>query len=173
MKRFLCIIMAAAVVCGCSSSVQMQGGSKKKNMVNNGYQEFDKDKAASSITKLEPKSQEISGYTNIIQYIEGRVAGVYVNESGELRIRNAEGEPLFIVDGASVFDISYLNPNDVQSINVLKGSETAIYGSQGENGVIVITTKKGPDTEDETSAKEPEASNTKVQVNMNAGVTFR
>lgn len=92
---------------------------------------------------------------SVAQALQGRVAGVQVNpQSGEpgasavVRIRGVgtlnNASPLFVVDGMLVDDINFLTPNDVQSIEVLKdASATAIYGSRGANGVIIVTTKKG------------------------------
>lgn len=82
----------------------------------------------------------------------GEVAGVRVdmtgNNSANIYIRgknsiSGSSQPLFIVDGSEVSDISYLNPNDVDRIDVLKDASAAIYGVRGANGVIVITTKRG------------------------------
>ena len=95
---------------------------------------------------------------SIDQTLQGRMAGVDVmSTSGEpgastsIRIRgtrsiNASNEPLIIVDGVvdTVHDIGEINSADVESISVMKdASSTAIYGSRGANGVILITTKKG------------------------------
>ena len=54
---------------------------------------------------------------------------------------NASTDPLFIVDGSAVNDISYLSPKDVKSVEVLKDASASIYGSRGACGVIIITTK--------------------------------
>ena len=90
-----------------------------------------------------------------VQALQGRVAGVQVTpQSGEpgvgavVRIRGVgtlnNASPLYVVDGMLLDDISFLNNNDVQSWDVLKdASATAIYGSRGANGVIIVTTKKG------------------------------
>ena len=60
-------------------------------------------------------------------------------------INNAE--PLFIVDGIPSGGIDYLNPSDIESISILKdAASAAIYGARGGNGVVVITTKKEPET---------------------------
>ncbi len=90
------------------------------------------------------------------QALQGRAAGVMVlNPSGQpggrttIRIRgmnsiNGSNQPLVVVDGLQGVDIESLNPNDIESIEILKdASATAIYGSQGANGVLMITTKKG------------------------------
>ncbi len=89
------------------------------------------------------------------QALQGRLAGVSVTaQSGApgatptIRIRGIgtvnDSEPLYVVDGMPVSSIAYLNPGDVTSLEVLKdASASAIYGSRGANGVILITTKTG------------------------------
>lgn len=92
---------------------------------------------------------------SVAQSLQGKVAGVQVTAtSGEpgasaiIRIRGVgtlnDASPLFVVDGMLLDDIDFLNPNDVESVQILKdASATAIYGSRGANGVIIISTKKG------------------------------
>ncbi|HEU5185316.1 MAG TPA: TonB-dependent receptor [Gemmatimonadaceae bacterium] len=92
---------------------------------------------------------------SVAQALQGKVAGVQVTpQSGEpgaaavIRIRGVgtlnNASPLFVVDGMLLDDIDFLSPNDIQSVEVLKdASATAIYGSRGANGVIIVTTKKG------------------------------
>lgn len=91
---------------------------------------------------------------NITNQLQGRTAGVTVIGSGQpgqtstLRIRGfssfQNNDPLYIVDGVPTQNISSLNPNDVESMSVLKDAGAAsIYGSRASNGVIVVTTKKG------------------------------
>jgi TonB-linked SusC/RagA family outer membrane protein len=103
------------------------------------------------------KAEEIQRIpsANLEQALQGRVSGVQVTPvSGEpgagaiIRIRGTgtlnDASPLYVVDGMLLDDISFLNLNDVESVEVLKdASATAIYGSRGANGVIIITTKKG------------------------------
>lgn len=93
------------------------------------------------------------------QALQGKVAGVQVsNSSGEpgaaptVRIRGigtfGTPDPIFIVDGVILDNISFLNSADIASIEVLKdASSTAMYGSRGANGVIIITTKSGNSNE--------------------------
>jgi len=103
------------------------------------------------------KAEEISA-TPILradQAMQGRTAGVQVtNLSGQpgeaptVRIRGAgttgDANPLYIVDGIVVGGIEYLNPGDIESIDVLKdAASAAIYGARAANGVVLITTKKG------------------------------
>lgn len=91
--------------------------------------------------------------SNAIEAIQGRVTGMDYgkNADGEtvIRIRgnrsiSGKNDPLFIIDGLQGGSYSDISPNDIESIEVLKdASSTAIYGYQGANGVIIITTKKG------------------------------
>jgi TonB-dependent starch-binding outer membrane protein SusC len=94
--------------------------------------------------------------TQIGSVIQGKTAGVQViSPSGKpsaglsIRVRgtssiNATSDPLYVVDGVPTTDTRSLNPGDIESISVLKdASSAAIYGAQGANGVVLITTKKG------------------------------
>ncbi|NVO31863.1 SusC/RagA family TonB-linked outer membrane protein [Hymenobacter lapidiphilus] len=91
------------------------------------------------------------------QILQGRVSGVQVTQTsaepgGDISIRirgtnsiNTGNEPLFVVDGfPGAGDLNSINPSDIESVEILKdASATAIYGSRGANGVVLITTKKG------------------------------
>lgn len=92
--------------------------------------------------------------SNVETLLQGKASGVTVGTSGvpgagaSIRIRGFttfnQNEPLFVVDGARVGSIADLNPNDIESLQVLKdGSSAAAYGAAAANGVIIITTKKG------------------------------
>ena len=94
--------------------------------------------------------------TRVDQALTGRVAGVQVKlatgqpgESPQIRIRgvgsiSAGVNPLYVVDGFPSVSIETLNPNDIETIDILKdASATAIYGSRGSNGVVIVTTKRG------------------------------
>ncbi len=100
--------------------------------------------------------------SSVDQALQGRVAGADImSTTGEpgaatsIRIRGtrsitASNEPLIVVDGVmdGVSDLSDINPSDIKSISVLKdASSTAIYGARGANGVIIVTTKGGSDSE--------------------------
>ncbi len=94
--------------------------------------------------------------------LQGKVSGVQLSNSvapgasSEMKIRgitsiNGNDAPLYVVDGVPQSDITYLNPDKIEKMDVLKGaSATALYGSRGSNGVIVITTKQGSDETDES-----------------------
>ncbi|GIV31768.1 MAG: SusC/RagA family TonB-linked outer membrane protein [Saprospiraceae bacterium] len=103
------------------------------------------------------KSEELARLpvANVEQALQGKVAGVYVApSSGEpgagavIRIRGTgtlnNANPLYVIDGMITSDARFINPQDVESVEVLKdASAAAIYGSRGANGVIIITTKRG------------------------------
>ncbi|MFV0506798.1 MAG: SusC/RagA family TonB-linked outer membrane protein, partial [Bacteroidales bacterium] len=92
-----------------------------------------------------------------LQGMQGKAAGVYINNSqrpgavGSIQIRGtrsitASNSPLYVVDGMIIQSggIENINPNDIESIDVLKdASATAVYGSRGANGVVLVTTKSG------------------------------
>lgn len=93
---------------------------------------------------------------NPVDALSGKIAGVTVNNNsgrpgGSMSVIvrglgsiNASNDPLYVIDGVVGADISLINPNDIESMNVLKdASSTAIYGARGAGGVILITTKKG------------------------------
>jgi TonB-dependent starch-binding outer membrane protein SusC len=94
------------------------------------------------------------------QALQGRAAGVQVTQNSgspgsplTVRVRGTStinnSDPLYIVDGVPVDGIDFLNPNDIESINVLKdAASAAIYGARGANGVVLITTKGGRRNQD-------------------------
>ena len=123
-----------------------------------GYGATKKADLTGSVTNVKMQDIVADPSVSVDQALQGRVAGMDVmTTSGDptagtsIRIRgtrsiNASNEPLIIVDGVmdAVADISEINPDDIESISVMKdASSTAIYGSRGSNGVILITTKKG------------------------------
>jgi len=90
-----------------------------------------------------------------IEALNGKVAGVSVfngsgRPGGDFRVKirgsgsiNASNDPLYVIDGFVGADVNLINTNDIESMSVLKdASATAIYGAQGANGVVIITTKK-------------------------------
>lgn len=106
---------------------------------------------------VQVKGEEISKQSSInpISALQGKVAGVQITNSGapgsspQITIRGVgtvkgNTSPLYVVDGVWYDDISFLNPNDIENINVLKdASSQAIYGVRAANGAVIITTKRG------------------------------
>jgi len=113
--------------------------------------------ATGSVESITAKDMTKGNIVTAENLISGRVAGVNITTSGapgsgsQIRIRggsslNASNDPLIVIDGLPIqgVDLNSINPNDIDSFSVLKdASATAIYGSRGANGVIIITTKKG------------------------------
>ena len=132
----------------CGSSNHMPVPSPLEEEVNVGYGTMSRKDVTYAVDKVNVDERVVVTYTSIAEYLRGRVAGVVVNPNGTIQIRginsiNSPTEALIIVDGAPYNDINSLNPNDVQSVEVLKDASAAIYGSRGANGVVLITTKKG------------------------------
>ncbi len=122
-------------------------------VVGYGTQERSAITAAISSTKGEELQKMTT--SNLISSLQGRVSGVQVSQSGMnpgdspiIMIRGIStfnnNTPLYVVDGAPVTDITFLTPNDIADVQILKdASAAAIYGSRGSNGVILVTTVKG------------------------------
>jgi TonB-dependent starch-binding outer membrane protein SusC len=107
---------------------------------------------AVSVVDIKEAQKLTSG--SISEMLQGQVAGIAVQSSGDpgsmgrINIRGigsfSDVGPSFVVDGLIVNDVNHVNPSDIETIQILKdASSTAIYGSRGANGVIIITTKKG------------------------------
>jgi len=120
-----------------------------------GYGSQSKKDITGSVAVVSDKIVNDRMVTSIEDALRGQIAGVRVNSTDgqagadlEVRIRgtgslNATNSPLYVIDGVTseTLDVS---PNDIQSMNILKdASASAIYGSRGANGVIIITTKQG------------------------------
>jgi TonB-linked SusC/RagA family outer membrane protein len=122
-----------------------------------GYGTMKKSDLTGAVSSISSKDLSESPASNLIEQSQGRLAGVDIVKSDgspgsntQIRIRgnrsiNASNEPLFVIDGIpTTLSINDFNPNDIESIEVLKdASAVAIYGSRGANGVILITTKRG------------------------------
>lgn len=139
-----------------------------------GYGQTSRKDLTGSITSVKSEELRKAGSNSVFGSLQGRVAGLSItSQSGEpgagyqIKIRgnnsiNSGTTPLFVIDGMQMdvssgevatssttgqgtYDpLSFLNPNDIESIEVLKdASATAIYGAQGANGVVIITTKSG------------------------------
>lgn len=123
----------------------------EEELVDVGYGKVKRKHVTSSVSKVSLTEKSASSYTDMGEFLMGRVPGLTVTKTGDgykyvIRSTNTiygNTDPLFVVDGMTVDDISYLNPSDVDHVEVLKdASSAAIYGTQGGNGVILITTKK-------------------------------
>ena len=141
MKQLLSIILSTALVAGCGTTVSAPRDDEEVNVC---YGTVKKSELSQSVSSV--KNEKEIYYRDIYDYLEGRVAGVMVTTDKRILVRgagtvNGSTDPLILVDGAEMQDISALNPYDIKSVDVLKGSSTAIYGVRGANGVILITMK--------------------------------
>ena len=127
----------------------------KDTRVNIGYGVADSRDLSYSVGSVKSRENEV--YNDMYEYLRGRVAGVFVDTDGSIKIRginsmNASTQPLILLDGMEINDLSLVNPSDVYSVDVLKDSSAAIYGIKGANGVILITTKLGQQVKEEEAA---------------------
>lgn len=143
-----------------------------KDIVIVGYGTMKKSDVTGAVSVVDTKEMMKKVPTNIAQALQGLAAGVYVSQQDgapeantQIRIRgvgtvNGSPLPLYVVDGVKVgTNANFLNPGDIETLEVLKdASATAIYGSEGANGVIMITTKHG------------QAGQTSVNFNVDFGI---
>ena len=138
-------------------NVQLLDNSNSLNeVVVIGYGTQRKADLTGSISSVSSKDFAQQPVTRIDQVLSGRASGVQVtNASGapgadvRIRVRGSnsvlgDNSPLYVIDGFVGGDFNIVNPNDIENIQILKdAASTAIYGSRGSNGVVIITTKKG------------------------------
>ncbi len=143
-----------------------------KEVVAIGYGTVQRKDITGSVSSVTGEALQAIPVASAAEAITGRLAGVQISATegspdAEIKIRvrgggsiTGDNSPLYIVDGFPVETISDISPADIESVDVLKdASSTAIYGSRGANGVIIITTKKGKEG--------------KVSVNYNAFVSYK
>jgi len=137
---FLSFVTTLLVACGSSSRVASKGDD-----IQIGYGTQDRDKVTTSVSNVKVKKTDAQTYSDMYDYLRGRVAGVMVTSDKRIIIRgigtNSDAtDPLILVDGVETTDLSGINPADVQSVDVIKDGSSAIYGMRGANGVIIINT---------------------------------
>jgi len=120
-----------------------------------GYQTLRKSDVTGAVSSVKSKELNLSSPT-VGQSLVGKVAGVQVSQvsgapyaSTKIRVRgigsvNASSDPLYVIDGYPAGNDVFINPNDIESIDILKDAASAsIYGSRASGGVVLITTKRG------------------------------
>ncbi|WP_308991097.1 TonB-dependent receptor [Mariniflexile litorale] len=138
--------------------IMEEDASQLEEVVVVGYGTQKKSDVTGAVSSVSAEELMIQPVNNVFEALQGKAAGVDITSSqrpgtvGSIRIRGnrsltASNSPLYVVDGVplmSSLGIETLNPRDIESIDVLKdASATAIYGSRGANGVIIVTTKQG------------------------------
>lgn len=132
-----------------AANIKLKSGEKAREYaIGYGYVK-DADKL-NAVSQMSSKDMNFSQYTSMHELIRGRFAGVQVQSNGDIVIRgvnslNLSSAALIVVDGVPTDgSVLYsLVPSNVKSINIIKDGSSAIYGSRGANGVVVIETKKG------------------------------
>jgi len=128
--------------------------SSLNEVVVTGYSTQRKKDIVGSVSVVSARDLQKTPSANLAVQLQGRAAGVTVSSAGEpgagavVRIRGfasaGNNDPLYIIDGIPTTDPSKLNPNDIESLQVLKDASAAsIYGSRASNGVLIVTTKQG------------------------------
>ena len=123
---------------------------EEADSVNVGYGYTKKSRNNSSVSRLKVQKNDVTSYTNIADYIQGRVPGVMVQKNGDsyryivrgINSINGPTDPLLMIDGVEVDNFDSLIPSQVESVEVIKDASASIYGMRGACGVIMITTKK-------------------------------
>jgi TonB-linked SusC/RagA family outer membrane protein len=131
-----------------------------------GYGTMKKSDITGSVGSINSENLVMKGSPSVLQSMQGSVAGVSITQSGsrdqagfDIQIRgkssiNAEVSPLYVVDGVICSNIDFLNPQDIERIDILKdASSTAIYGSRATAGVVMVTTKSGVTSGAKTESK--------------------
>lgn len=129
-------------------NLRMKPGDKQREYAI-GYGHISEKDLTASVNQFSPDKNDFSRYNDMFELIRGRFPGVDI-QNGEIVIRGSStlkgsDAALIVLNGViAESDILHtLSPNDVKSINVIKDGSTAVYGSRGANGVVLIETKKG------------------------------
>jgi len=125
--------------------------SKKNREIAVGYGNMKKEDLTFAAENMQQENNEYCSFPNIYELLKGKFSGVTVEGApGSYRVFvrgsqsiNSSNEVLFVVDGTSGANVSGLNPCNIKSISVIKDGTTAMYGTRGSNGVILVETKRG------------------------------
>lgn len=141
-------------------NIALSEGALLDEVVVVGYGTLKTREVTSAVTSVKSKDFNVGNVTSPALLLQGKVAGLTITRSGGdpngkvgIRLRGlstigAQTEPLVILDGVPGASLSNIDPRDIESIDVLKdGSASAIYGTRGSSGVILITSKKGKEGE--------------------------
>lgn len=144
--RFLVIIF---LVFSCSS-IKIGGENNANQSYETGYGEQLKSSSTTSVQSIDGDKINLGSSSNVNDALRGQLSGLIVrrpntgmpDDFATFVIRNFSQPPLIIVDGMEA-TIEEVDPNDVESISILKDAAAAVYGSRAGNGVVVVKTKRG------------------------------
>ena len=145
--RFLIVIYISTISC---SSINLGGDLKSDEKYDIGYGLESKKSSLNSTQVLDGEKLIVGASYDTNETLRGQISGLTVKKSdnsvpddfSSFVIRNFSNPPLIIVDGMES-TIENLDPNDIESISILKDAAAAIYGSRAGNGVIIVKTKRG------------------------------
>ena len=137
-------------------AITLMADNELEEVVITGYGTQTKKEVTSAVVEIKAEGFNKGAISDPTQLLQGKVAGLQIyNKGGDpngaavIRLRGistvgANTQPLVVIDGVIGASLGNVDPNDIESINVLKdGSASAIYGSRGSSGVIIVTTKEG------------------------------
>ena len=144
--RFLVIIF---LVFSCSS-IKIGGENNANQSYETGYGEQLKSSSTTSVQSIDGDKINLGSSANVNDALRGQASGLIVrrpntgmpDDFATFVIRNFSQPPLIIVDGMEA-TIEEVDPNDIESISILKDAAAAVYGSRAGNGVVVVKTKRG------------------------------
>ena len=144
--RFLVIIF---LVFSCSS-IKIGGENNANQSYETGYGEQLKSSSTTSAQSIDGDKINLGSSSNVNDALRGQLSGLIVrrpntgmpDDFATFVIRNFSQPPLIIVDGMEA-TIEEVDPNDIESISILKDAAAAVYGSRAGNGVVVVKTKRG------------------------------
>ena len=147
MIRGLFILLLLFYSC---STIKIEGDNSSNNQYETGYGSESKSSSTNSVETVDGEKLLIGASSNVNDALRGQASGLNVRRSNSVMpddfatfvIRNFSQPPLIIVDGMES-TIEQINPNDIESISILKDAAAAIYGSRAGNGVVVVKTKRG------------------------------
>ena len=145
MKKVLLIFL----FCSCST-LQIGGNNSSSKQYETGYGTESKSTSTNSVQTVDGEKLLIGASSNANDALRGQASGLNVrrpntgmpDDFSTFVIRNFSEPPLIIVDGMEA-TIEEVDPNDIESISILKDASAAIYGSRAGNGVVVVKTKRG------------------------------
>ncbi|MEN8202152.1 MAG: TonB-dependent receptor plug domain-containing protein [Bacteroidota bacterium] len=122
--------------------------SRKNREIAVGYGYISEENLNYAVTHLESKNNDFCSYSNIFDLIRGQFSGVNVSNNaiyirgGKNSFTPGASEALYVVNGQPSMTIDWISPCEIATIDILKDSDAAIYGTRGGNGVVLITTRK-------------------------------
>ena len=145
MKKVLLVFL----FCSCST-IQIGGNNSSNNQYETGYGTESKSTSTNSVQTVDGEKLLVGASNNANDALRGQASGLNVkrpntgmpDDFASFVIRNFSEPPLIIIDGMES-TIEQVNPNDIESISILKDAAAAIYGSRAGNGVVVVKTKRG------------------------------